>query len=124
MAPHNNTFRERKEHINRKGRPKADEHGEKPTNRQLKNKALLQLARAYKPHLADAMMQTIKILKAEGTSDQTRVRAASFLLVEYRSILKELYEDTSEEQSPEIQPNNAPVFSLTMVKNEQEDSKE
>jgi len=105
--------------INKKGRPVAPK-GEKPTNRELRERELLMLLRKIKPHVADSVMQAAKIMKNEEASHANVLKACTILMDAYRRLTLDLYEgEDPEAEGTEIQEqNNAPAFSLHMLKTE------
>ena len=110
--------------INTKGRPLAEEVEKKLTNRQLREREFLSLARKFKPLLASAIATSGKIMQNEESSDQNRLKASALIISVYQDLIKEVYTDegdSSDTPAEEIQPTNkATIFSLTMVKNDKE----
>lgn len=105
--------------INKKGRPAAPK-GEKPTNRELRERELLMLLRKIKPHVADSVMQAAKIMKNNDASHANVLKACTILMDAYRRLTLDLYEgDDPDAEGTEIQEqNNMPVFSLKVLNNE------
>ena len=109
------------------GRPRRDKLLDKPTNRELKERELIMLLRKIKPHVADAIIQAAKIMKNEEAAHQNQLKAAALLLDSYRKLSLDLYggEDVADDEGEEIQQNNpAPIFSLKVVGDNKEESKE
>jgi len=102
--------------INRNGRPKKIDLLEKKTNRELKEKELLMLLRKIKPHVSEAIIQAARIMKNEEASHQNQLKAATVLLDNYRKLTLDLYDgEGANEEGTAIQEDNAPVFSLKIV---------
>lgn len=116
------TFKKDDPRINRGGRPPKSSILEKPTNRELKERELVMLLRKIKPHVADAIMQAAKIMKNQEASHQNQLKAATILLDNYRRLTLDMYdgEEHAEDEGTEVQQNNAPVFSLRVINDEEE----
>jgi len=97
---------------------------EKPTNREIRERALLELCRKFKPLQTRAIQTALKIMENEQGADQNRLKAAVFLSQTYRQLLIDTFnKDYDEDEGEEIQQGpKAPVFSLTMI-NSPEDNK-
>ena len=110
--------------INRAGRKPKDGTEEKPTNREIRERALLELCRKFKPLQTRAIQTALKIMENEQGADQNRLKAAVFLSQTYRQLLIDTFnKDYDEDEGEEIQQGpKAPVFSLTMI-NSPEDNK-
>jgi len=101
--------------INRAGRPKKDDT-EKPTNREIRERALLELCRKFKPLQTRAIQTALKIMENEQGADQNRLKAAVFLSQTYRQLLIDTFnKDYDEDEGEEIQQDNRPTFSLHML---------
>lgn len=109
--------------INRAGR-KPKDGTEKPTNREIRERSLLELCRKFKPLQTRAIQTALKIMENEQGADQNRLKAAVFLSQTYRQLLIDTFnKDYDEDEGEEIQQGpKAPVFSLTMI-NSPEDNK-
>jgi hypothetical protein len=109
--------------INRSGRPTDDERLNRLSKRQLKQKELLMLLRKIRPHVADSIMRAALIMKDEKAGAQNNLRAATILLEQYRKLVMDLYdgEVDPEEEAPEIQQENRPIFSLKVVDGDKEE---
>ena len=106
---------------NPKGRPKREDSLNKTSNRELKNRELLMLLRKIKPHVADAIMQSAKIMKNADAAHASQLKAASILLEHYRRLTLDLYDGADpDEEGEEIQQQNAPVFSLRVLEDGEE----
>ena len=89
------------------------------TNRQIREREFLSLARKLKPLTAPAIAKAFEIMKCEDASHQNQLKAIAIILTEYKEIVKEVYSKDydAEEGGEGINPaNKAPVFSLTIVK--------
>lgn len=112
------------------GRPKGSPN-KKVSRRSLRDKELMSLLRKLRPHISDAIMTAVKIMKDKQASETNRLRAVAFLQDQYHKLLLEVYEgeeyqdgaDAPEAVQPpeEIQPKeekkapSGPVFSLRIV---------
>lgn len=86
------------------------------TNRQIREKELLSLLRKIKPHVSDAIMTAVDIMKNEEAAHQSQLKAAVVLLDNYKDLVGDLYDkDYDEEAGDEANQSNAPVFSLKVV---------
>lgn len=102
--------------VNRLGRIKR----EKPLNKELKDRYLLELLRKLRPGQALAIQRTLKIIGNNDSADANAIKASALVMSTYASLIKELYgrdEETEEEESVEpLQEECKPkLFSLTMV---------
>lgn len=104
--------------INTAGRPKGS--GKKLNRREIYDKEMLALARKVKPHWSKALMEIVKLINKEGTTDQVKLKAAVVVDGMYRSILKEVYDVDSVTEVEEVQPQQTgAVFSLKMINTEE-----
>jgi len=106
----------RDERINSRGRIVR----EKPLNRELKDRYLLELLRKLRPGQALAIQRTLKIIGNNDSADANAIKASALVMSTYASLIKELYgkdEESDEEESVEpLQEECKPkLFSLTMV---------
>lgn len=105
--------------VNRLGRIKR----EKPLNRELKDRYLLELLRKLRPGQALAIQRTLKIIGDKDSADANAIKASALVMSTYASLIKELYgkdEVDEDEDSVEALQEDAPkakLFSLTMIKN-------
>ena len=105
--------------VNRLGRIKR----EKPLNRELKDRYLLELLRKLRPGQALAIQRTLKIIGDKDSADANAIKASALVMRTYASLIKELYgtdEVDEDEDSVEALQEDAPkakLFSLTMIKN-------
>lgn len=106
--------------INTKGRPLAEEVEKKLTNRQLREREFLSLARKIKPLQASAIATAAKIMQNDAASDMNKLKASALLISVYQELIKEVYSKENDASdvpaAEEIQPaNKGPVFSLSIV---------
>lgn len=105
--------------INVKGNPnigKSRYFPEKMSNRQLRERELMGLLRKLKPHVADAIMAAVKIMKNQEAAHANQLKAATILLQQYKDTMLEVYDkDYDDSEAEEIQQDNSPVFSLKIV---------
>lgn len=90
--------------------------GDQLTNRELREKTLLSLARKFKPHLARALKTMIGLVENPDTPAATKYQASKFIIEFYKSLGEAIYKDRyDDEGGEEIQTESAPVFSLTVI---------
>lgn len=102
--------------VNKLGRIKR----EKPLNRELKDRYLLELLRKLRPGQALAIQRTLKIIGDKDSADANAIKASALVMSTYASLIKELYGkdevDEDEESVEPLQEECKPkLFSLTMV---------
>lgn len=86
------------------------------TNRELREKTLLSLARKVKPHLAKALKTMITLLEDKDTPANVRFQASKWIMEFNRSLSVELYQEKYDnEKGEEVQKDSAPVFSLHVI---------
>lgn len=107
--------------INTSGRPKVDKE-KKLTRREIKEKEFLALARKIKPHIADAIRESAKIMTSTNASDQNKLKASAFLFSVYKDLIGEVYEDVQDVEGEELPAadekptgHERPKLSLTMT---------
>lgn len=101
------------------GRPRIEDRTKRKTNRDVKDAELLMVLRKIRPHVAESILTAAHIMKSEHAKEENKLRAATLILDHYKKLVIDLYgqDDIDDETEPtEVQPNNAPVFSLTVVK--------
>lgn len=112
--------------INSKGNPdiakyagnrsKKNADGKPLTNRALRERELMSLLRKIRPHMADAIMTAVKVMKSPEAADNSKLKAATIILQQYKDTMMEVYDkDYDEAEGEEIQQDNSPVFSLKIV---------
>lgn len=83
-------------------------------HRTKKDQELSVALRKLRPHVADAIMAAVKIMKNEEAADQNKLKAATLILDNYRKIVLDIY--AGEDQNPEdTDSDDTPVFSLKVV---------
>lgn len=86
------------------------------TNRELREKTLLSLARKVKPHLAKALKTMIGLMEDESAPANVRYQASKFVIEFNRSLSVELYQEKyDDEKGEEVQKDSAPSFSLHVI---------
>ena len=98
------------------GRPKVKD-GDKPTNKSLRAKALIEMVRRFRPIQQKAIKAAVDILDNKDASEGGKLKSAALVIEVYRGLIKDLYNiqyDTDEAE--EIQEENVPKFSLHMIK--------
>jgi hypothetical protein len=89
------------------------------TNKQLRARQLLLLTRKFKPNLAEALKTLNGLIEAINTAPAVRYNASKFMIETSKKLTEGIYQDKyDEEAGEEIEQESAPVFSLTMVKTE------
>jgi hypothetical protein len=95
---------------------KAEYGAIKLTNRKLREQALLDLVRKFRPLQTKAIRVAVKILDDEQASDSTRLKAASLVLTMYKDLVLQLYDrHYDSESNEEIQPQNGAILSLKVI---------
>ncbi len=110
--------------INRKGRlvKKEAQEDKVHNNRSQRERELIMLLRKLKPHVADAVMTAAKIMKNEQAVEHNRLRAATILLENYRTLTLDVFNpknDDLEDPNDEGESETSPVFSLKVVGNKE-----
>lgn len=86
------------------------------TNKQVRDREFISLIRKLKPHLAPSLKTVMEINESEHATDQNRLKASALIIQLYKDLIKDVYStDYDEQEGEEIQPTNAPKFSLTMI---------
>lgn len=86
------------------------------TNRQVREKEMLGLLRKLKPHVADAIMTAVKIMKNKEAAHSNQLKAATILLQQYKDTIEAVYnKDYDNDAGEESQQETIPVFSLKVV---------
>lgn len=105
--------------INTKGNPnfgKKNYFPEKMSNRQLREREFMSLLRKLKPHVADAIMAAVKIMKNPEAAHANQLKAATILLQQYKETMEAVYDkDYDSEDAEPVQQDNSPVFSLKVI---------
>lgn len=89
------------------------------TNKQVRDREFISLIRKLKPLLAPSVATVLKIGQSEDATDQNKLKASALILQLYKDLIKDVYsQEYDDQEGQEIQPTtNAPVFSLTMISN-------
>lgn len=97
------------------GRPKVLKE-DKPTNRSLREKALLEMVRKFRPLQAKAIAAAVSVLDNKESQDTNKLKSAALLISTYKDLLKEVYDYRyDEEEAVPMQEDNKPVFSLRVI---------
>lgn len=105
---------------NPKGRVPRD-LTEKPTNKQLRQKAFLEMVRKFRPLQAKAIQAAVKILDDDKAQDSNKLKASALLITTYKQLVTELYDyryDAEEAEEMQKESENNPVFSLKVIENQ------
>jgi hypothetical protein len=101
---------------NAAGRPKV-KTADKPTNRVLRERALLEMVRKFRPLQAKALTAAVSIIDNKEAQDTNKLKAAALIIGTYKELIKETYDyryDDSENE--EMQKSEAmPKFSLHVL---------
>jgi hypothetical protein len=104
------------EAINISGRPRSIPQLSKLTNRQIRERELLNLCRKIKPYQTKAIQTLIKILDNPDSSEQNKIKAAVFITQFYKDLLKDTFDYRyDDDQGKEVDEKKEPVFSLKMI---------
>ena len=103
------------------GRPRVKDI-EKLTNRSLREKALLELIRKFRPLQTKAIQAAVNILDNKESADQNKLKSAALIISTYKSLLTEVYDYRyDEEEAEEMQAENQmPKFSLHVINKDEE----
>ncbi len=105
---------------NPNGRPKKDTL-EKKTNRQIREEELLALCRKFKPLQTKAIQAAVKIIDDKEANDANKLKAAALIIATYKQLLESTFDHRyDEDAAEEVQQNNAPIFSLKVIGEEEE----
>jgi len=97
------------------GRPKVLD-ADKPTNKSLRNRSLMELVRKLKPIQTKAIQAAVNILDNKEASENGKLRSAALIIQTYKDLLKDLYDYRYDaEEAEEIQQDNKPAFTLHML---------
>lgn len=104
--------------INRKGNPNFGKDYIKPkfTNRELREREFMNLLRKLKPHVAEAIMAAVNIMKNKEAAHANQLKAATIILDQYKQTMQQVYDkDYDEDGAEEVQQQSTPMFSLKVV---------
>lgn len=90
----------------------------KLTNRELRNKEFMSLLRRLKPHLRKAVNTAIQIMDNDKAPFSVRLAASKFIVDLNKATLNDLYSDKYDEELGEAVQEDAPKFSLVMLRPE------
>ena len=97
------------------GRPKVLD-ADKPTNRSLREKALLEMVRKFRPLQTKAIAAAVSILDDKEATENGKLRSAALIIQTYKDLIKDVYNHQyDDEAAEEIMQDNKPVFSLHML---------
>jgi hypothetical protein len=97
------------------GRPKVKTE-DKPTNRTLREKSLMELVRKFRPLQTKAINAAVHILDSKDASEGGKLKSAALIIQTYKELIKEVYDQKYDEQEAvPIQEDNKPKFSLHMI---------
>lgn len=97
----------------------------KKTNREIGHDNLLKLFRKVKPLTTQAINTASKLMGAEESSEATKLKAAMFLVEQYKLLNEKVYEDYDpEEEGDENEAESAPVLRLRVVDSERDNGVE
>lgn len=90
------------------------------TKREIHDQELIRVLRKLKSHIPKAIMTAATILDRDEAKPIEKIQASKFLMENYLKIIGNVY-DVEDEAAigEEIQKDNSPVFSLTMIKSEE-----
>lgn len=104
--------------INTRGNPNFGKDYIKPkfTNRELREREFMNLLRKLKPHVAEAIMAAVNIMKNKEAAHANQLKAATIILDQYKQTMQQVYDkDYDEDGAEEVQQQSTPMFSLKVV---------
>jgi hypothetical protein len=102
------------------GRPRVKDL-DKPTNRSLREKALLELIRKFRPLQTKAIQAAVNILDNKESGDQNKLKSAALIISTYKDLLKDVYDYRYDgDEAEAMQEENKPTFSLHMISSNKE----
>ena len=91
----------------------------KPTNKSLRQKGLMEMVRRFRPIQQKAIAAAVSILDNKDASESGKLKSAALIIQTYKDLLKDVYDYRYDnEEAEEIQKDNKPVFSLRMINTE------
>ena len=101
------------------GRPKV-KTTDKPTNRVLRERALLEMVRKFRPLQAKALAAAISIIDNKEAQDVNKLKAAALLIQTYKDLVKDVYDYRYDnDEGEEMHKAEAmPKFSLHVLTKE------
>ena len=101
------------------GRPKVLD-ADKPTNRVLRERSLLEMVRKFRPLQSKAIAAAVHILDNKDASENGKLRSAALIIQTYKDLIKEVYDQKYDDsEGVPMQEDNKPVFSLKIVNTEE-----
>ena len=95
---------------------------EKPTNRVLREKALMELVRKFRPLQSKAIAAAVNILDNKEASENGKLRSAALIIQTYKDLIKDVYNHQyDDEAAEEMQQDNKPAFTLHMLPNKDDE---
>ena len=105
---------------NPNGRPRKDRLDIK-SNKELRTEELEGILNKLKPGMGKAIKCANEIIESKESSEAGKLRASALVIQTYKELIKELYsEKYDEDDAKELnsEEDKAPVFSLTVLNNE------
>jgi len=105
---------------NSAGRPRKDRLDIK-SNKELRTEELEGILNKLKPGMGKAIKCANEIIESKESSEAGKLRASALVIQTYKELIKELYsEKYDEDDAKELnnEEDKAPVFSLTVLNNE------
>lgn len=103
---------------NPNGAPRKD--GTSKTNKDLRTEELESMLNKLKPGMGKAIRCATQIIEDNASSESGKLRASALVITTYKELIKELYSekyDESEGNELDGEEDKAPVFSLTVLSN-------
>lgn len=100
------------------GRPRKD--GTSKTNKDLRTEELENMLNKLKPGMGKAIRCATQIIEDRESTESGKLRASALVITTYKELIKELYSekyDDSEGKELADEDDKAPVFSLTVLSN-------
>lgn len=100
------------------GRPTADKliNPKSVSGNVLREKEFKQILRRLKPLTGKAIIKLQDLIEADGTTENTRMRAIAFVLTEYEKLMNEVYKPVKGENFDEDDDEeDTPVVSLRVL---------
>lgn len=108
--------------INREGRRLPRNEDNRYTAKEIKQKELMSLLRKLKPLMSKSVGVASTIIDSKDSSEAGKLKAAALLIKTYQDLVKEVYDDAPEDQTPqEIDTSKAAVLSLTVLNKPEEE---
>lgn len=89
---------------------------EKPTNRILRERSLLEMVRKFRPLQSKAIAAAVHILDNKDASENGKLRSAALIIQTYKDLIKEVYDQKYDDsEGTPMQEENKPAFTLHML---------